>query len=160
MMNEFHYSIVGKILGFDLVNTGKHGFDCKKVNKDIFLEVKQCSFNNKSWSCTFNDTTVEKAMAFTEGNVFLALGVWNGMTDLICIIYGMHAGIGEFLLEKVDEQTKKSQRRTQSIGVTKLMKEYGFSIIPVNRTEQELINMLENKFKRADWWKGRIEQIL
>lgn len=45
LLNELHDSIVGRYLGFKLINVEKHGFDCKLNNKnDIFLESKVASY--------------------------------------------------------------------------------------------------------------------
>ncbi|WP_260807188.1 hypothetical protein [Ureaplasma parvum] len=38
--------------------------------------------------CNFNDTTLEKAKAFSDIKTFLAVGVWDKMTDLLFIVYG------------------------------------------------------------------------
>lgn len=61
---------------FELVNTQKHGFDAKKSHhENIYLEVKQASLSAKSWRMTFNDTSEEKAEAFMDKKMFLALSV-------------------------------------------------------------------------------------
>lgn len=49
-INELRDSIAGYYLGYELVNTEKHGFDCKlNRNDNIFLEVKSASFASSSW---------------------------------------------------------------------------------------------------------------
>ena len=67
-LNEMKDSMVGMYLGYDFVNTDKHGFDAKRKNYeyDEWLEVKQVSFKSESWQATFNDTTIEKAEAFKD----------------------------------------------------------------------------------------------
>ena len=61
-INEIRDSMVGHYLGYELINTDKHGFDCKlSQDKDVFLEVKAASYDAKTWGATFNDTTIEKA---------------------------------------------------------------------------------------------------
>ena len=64
-INELRDSTVGYYLGYNLVNTSKHGFDCKVDNNtNNFLEVKSASYNSSTWAATFNDTTIEKAKLF------------------------------------------------------------------------------------------------
>ncbi len=47
-INTIRDAIIANYLGFDLLNTEKHGFDAKKSNKEHFLEVKQCSISSKT----------------------------------------------------------------------------------------------------------------
>lgn len=109
--NELKDGMIAIYLGFDLINTEKHGLDAKKSDSNEFLEVKQVSFSSKSWSATFNDTTLEKAEAFKDVKTTLALGVWDGMADLLFIVYGKNPKIGDYLEQKVIEchQNKKNQ---------------------------------------------------
>lgn len=145
-INELRDSIAGYTLGFDLVNVEKHGFDCKKQDEDIYLEVKSASFSADSWQATFNDTTLEKAEAFKDQKVYLALAVWKGASDLLFICYGQNEKIGKFLEEKVkwflDGNTVRS---TQSIAVQKLVFDYGFKILAVNKSKKDLLNILRLK---------------
>ena len=46
--NELKDGMVGAYLGYDLVNTEKHGLDAKNAEHNHFLEVKQASFSAKS----------------------------------------------------------------------------------------------------------------
>lgn len=55
-INEIRDAIVAGYLGFDLLNFEKHGFDAKSSEKDIFLEVKQCSIFSQRLGGTWNDT--------------------------------------------------------------------------------------------------------
>ena len=87
-INELRDSIVGKLLGFELVNIEKHGFDCKSKDKELFLEVKSASISSGTWSATFNDTTYEKAFAFMDERLFLALSIWNNASNLLFIAFG------------------------------------------------------------------------
>ena len=80
--NELKDSNIGAYLDYGLINTEKHGLDAKKINEDKWLEVKQVSFSSKSWSATFNDTTLEKAEAFKDIKTLLAVGVWDGISDI------------------------------------------------------------------------------
>lgn len=145
-INELRDSIAGYTLGFDMINIEKHGFDCKKKNKDIFLEVKSASFSSSTWNATFNDTTYEKAEAFKDEKVYLALAVWKNARDLLFIIYGQNEKIGEFLEKKIDWfKSGHVVRSTQSISASNLINTYGFKILAVNRTKLEVLNILRLK---------------
>ena len=152
-INELRDSIAGYTLGFELVNTQKHGFDCKKSNKEeCYLEVKSASFIADSWQATFNDTTEEKAEAFKDKKVYLALAVWKNASDLLFICYGQNEKIGDYLEEKVKWfKAGKTVRSTQSITLSKLVFDYGFKILAVNKSKSEVLSLLRLKnssFKR------------
>ena len=145
-INELRDSIAGYTLGFDLVNIEKHGFDCKKDRENIFLEVKSASFSSSEWGATFNDTTLEKAESFKDKKVFLALAIWKNASDLLFVIYGQNEKIGEFLESKVNWfKAGNTVRSTQTISASKLINGYGFKILAVNRTKQEVLNILRLK---------------
>ena len=152
-INELRDSIAGYTLGFELVNTQKHGFDCKKSNKEeCYLEVKSASFIADSWQATFNDTTEEKAEAFKDKKVYLALAVWKNASDLLFICYGQNEKIGDYLEEKVKWfKAGKTVRSTQSITLSKLVFDYGFKILAVNKSKSEVLSLLrlkDSSFKR------------
>ena len=146
-INELRDSIAGYTLGFDLVNVEKHGFDCKKSNEDdIYLEVKSASFIANKWQATFNDTTLEKAEAFKDEKVYLALAVWKDASDLLFICFGQNPEIGEFLENKVKWfKEGNTVRSTQSIPLSNLVFKYGFKILAVNKTKEEVIKILKLK---------------
>ncbi len=145
-INELRDSIAGYTLGFDLVNIEKHGLDCKNKRKNIFLEVKSASFSSSLWSATFNDTTYEKAEAFKDKKVYLALAIWKNASELLFIIYGQNERIGEFLEEKVKWfKEGNTVRSSQSISASKLINEYNFKILAVNKTKSEVLNILKLK---------------
>lgn len=145
-INELRDSIVGHTLGFDLVNIEKHGFDCKKEDEECYLEVKSASFVADSWQATFNDTTLEKAEAFKDKKVFLALAVWQDASDLLFICYGQNKEIGNFLEEKVNWfKEGHTLRSTQSISLSNLVFKYGFKIIAVSKTKEETKQLLRAK---------------
>lgn len=146
-INELRDSIVGYTLSFKLINTDKHGFDCKlSKNENCYLEVKSASLIAKSWTATFNDTTLEKAEAFKDEKLYLALAIWKDASNLLFICYGQNPKIGEFLEEKV-RWFKKGQtvRSTQSLSLSALIFKYDFKLLAVNKTKQELINLLKLK---------------
>lgn len=156
-INELRDSIAGYTLGFDLVNTEKHGFDCKLLVKDesskngeLYLEVKSASFCAKSWQATFNDTTLEKAEAFKDEKVYLALAVWKDASDLLFICYGQNEKIGDFLEKKVNafKNGGKTVRSTQSISLSTLVFKYKFKILAVNKNKEETLDLLKIKNRR------------
>lgn len=156
MLNEYRDGLIGLYLDFELVNTLKHGFDCKKsVNEEVYLEVKQASTSAKEWNATFNDTNEEKAYAFMDGKMFLALGIWQGISELQMIVYGQNKQIGEFLLERVQNR-KQGSRSTQSITFKNLIVKYGFKIKPVVE-KSEIEKLLLIKYNNQDWWKNAFE---
>lgn len=145
-INELRDSIAGYTLGFDLVNIEKHGFDCKISNKNVFLEVKSASFSSSSWGATFNDTTLEKAESFKDKKVYLALAIWKNASDLLFIIYGQNERIGDFLEEKVKWfKAGNTVRSTQTISASQLINDYGFNILAVNKSKEDVLNILRLK---------------
>ncbi len=147
-INELRDSIAGYYLGYDLVNTEKHGFDCKlNESANVFLEVKSASFAASSWGATFNDTTLEKADCFSENNVFLCLAVWKNASNLLFVCYGQNQNIGNFLRERVNKFLNGygGVRSTQSISLSQLVFEYGFDIICVNKSKEEVKQILTLK---------------
>ncbi|MCA6085339.1 hypothetical protein [Candidatus Endomicrobiellum agilis] len=96
-INTIRDAIIANYLGFDLLNTDKHGFDAKKRNESKFLEVKQCSISSHSWDGTWNDTNEEKALAFSDKRLFTVVGVWKGANDLQFMVYGQYHKLGHDL---------------------------------------------------------------
>lgn len=151
--NEFKDGMIAAYLGYDLINTKKHGLDAKNSQKNTYLEVKQASFSAQSWSATFNDTTYEKAEAFEDKKLFLAVGVWAGLSELLFIVYGQNPLIGQYLKERVDFfKSGGSVRSTQSISVKDLVKKYGFEIISPIKSNKEIQSIFRLKYKGEDWW--------
>lgn len=154
--NEIKDGIIASELGFDLINTHKHGFDAKKSDKEEYLEVKQVSFSAHSWGATFNDTNLEKADAFMDQKLFLAVGIWSGLCDLQFIIYGQHPGIGEYLKQRIINK-KPESRSTQTISVSSLVRKYGFKIIPVKLQKADIEIMMKLQYKKStNWWSEAI----
>lgn len=150
-INELRDSMAGHYLGYRLVNTEKHGFDCKlSANDEIFLEVKSASFVASTWGATFNDTNHEKAQCFMRDNVFLCLAVWKNASDLLFIVYGQNKKIGEWLDQEVSKflSGKGGVRSTQSISMSQLVFDYGFDVICVNKTKDEVRQILSLKSLR------------
>lgn len=153
-INEVRDSLIGRYLGFDLINENKHGFDGKKTSSEHYLEVKQASFSSSTWGGTFNDTNLEKAEAFKDEKLFLAVALWDGMTELIAMVYGQNPLIGDFLEESVRRVANTSTRSTQSISISNLVNRYGFKIIaPPNRKKgdvREIFIAKSASFRKVD----------
>ena len=154
LLNELHDSIVGNYLGFSLINTEKHGLDCKySKEKDIYLESKVASIESQSITATFNDTTLEKADSFRDEKVWLALSVWNNALDLAFICYGQNEAIGDFLEEGVKKHKRgETVRSTQSISLHKLIFDYKFKILAIGMSKNEIYQMLTSirGYKKLD----------
>jgi hypothetical protein len=158
-INELRDSIAGYLLGFDLVNVEKHGFDCKSSKTGNLLEVKSASFDARSWQSTFNDTTLEKAQAFKNEKVYLAQAVWKGASELLFLAYGQNERIGEFLEDKVKWfKSGHTVRSTQSIGLSDLIFKYDFRILTINKTKEEIKDLLI--YKNRTFMNLRDNQIL
>ena len=149
LLNELHDSMVGYYLGFSLVNVEKHGFDCKySENQNIYLESKVASFSSNAWNATFNDTTYEKAMAFGDKKVWLALSVWESASKLLCICFGQNEGIEKFLQDKIDRfKEGKVVRSTQSLTFSSLVFQYKFKILSISKSSEDLLRILSLKNK-------------
>ncbi len=150
-INELRDSMAGHYLGYELVNTDKHGFDCKKNEEEnIFLEVKSASFVASTWGATFNDTTIEKAKCFQTDQVYLCLAVWKNASNLLFLVYGQNENIGKFLENKVEKflSGEGGVRSTQSISITQLVFDYGFDIVCVNKSKEQVKSMLCLKSRR------------
>ncbi len=144
-INEIRDSIIAKMLGFDLLNFDKHGFDAKHSRKDKFLEVKQCSVFSKRIGGTWNDTNREKAQAFSDDRLYTAIGVWKGASDLQFLVFGQHKDLGVYLLKRVISVEHTSTRSTQNISIQKMIKEYNFKVIvPYGKTKEFIYEILMN----------------
>jgi len=140
-INSIRDTIVAGYLGFDLVNTEKHGFDAKRSSTGEFLEVKQCSLSSKRWGGTWNDTNEEKAKAFSDEKLFTVVAVWKGASDLQFLVFGQNKKLGQYLLERVIQRKERS-RSTQNVTIEKLI-EWGFIvIIPPGREKKDVLQQL------------------
>lgn len=146
-INAIRDAIIANYLDFDLLNFDKHGFDAKKSKVEHFLEVKQCSISSESWGGTWNDTTEEKALAFSDNRVFTVVGVWKGASDLQFMIYGQNPKLGE-LLHRLVVNRKEGSRSTQSVSVQKLIKDFNFSVVcPPDKNKENVLKLLINYSK-------------
>ncbi|MDR0803737.1 MAG: hypothetical protein LBO08_01435 [Rickettsiales bacterium] len=145
-INEVRDSIAAKYLNYTHVNTEKHGFDARRASKSGFdyLEVKTASFDARSWQATFNDTNLEKADVFKQDNIYLALSVWRAASELLFIVYGRNKEIGKFLEDKVKWfKAGNTVRSTQSISISDLVLKYGLKIYAVNKSVDEIYDLLQ-----------------
>jgi hypothetical protein len=153
-INEIRDAIVANYLGFDLLNFEKHGFDAKSSKKRKFLEAKQCSIFSNRLGGTWNDTNKEKAKAFSDKRLYTTVGIWKGASDLQFIVFGQHIELGKYLLKRVRAVANTSTRSTQNIDITKMIKEWGFSVvIPPDKTKHFVYKLLVN-------YKSSFESIL
>lgn len=150
-INAIRDSISCSVIGYDLCNTAKNGFDCANSNNGHLLEVKAVNYSAKSWGATFNDTTEKKALTFTSKNVYLQVPLWIDAGKISFFMIGNNPEVGYFLLEKVNNYNKnrKSIRCTQTLPMTKLYKDFGFKIVAVSDTKEQIVKMLQDKYNRA-----------
>lgn len=145
-INEVRDSIAASYLNFTHINIDKHGFDARRGTSGFydFLEVKSASFDAKSWGATFNDTNQDKANAFKNDNVYLCLSLWKNASDLVFFAFGRNPSIGQFLEDRMLNRPAGS-RSTQSISLQNLVNLYGFTIYSINKTPEQLFNILRMK---------------
>ena len=148
IINEARDAKVAQVLGYNNINTDKHGWDAK-ADTEEFLEVKQASITSHSIGATFNDTTIEKAEEISKGNVTIALAVWSSLKDLLFVVYGKNAAIGEHLKQKIIHSKANNAIRpgTQSITMKDLIVKFGFKVRPVSMSKEEITETLFGKMK-------------
>jgi hypothetical protein len=148
IINEARDAKVAQVLGYNNINTDKHGWDAK-ADTEEFLEVKQASISSHSIGATFNDTTIEKTEEISKGNVTIALAVWSSLKDLLFVVYGKNAAIGEHLKQKIIQSKANNAIRpgTQSITVKDLIVKFGFKVRPVSMSKEEISETLFGKMK-------------
>ena len=146
-LNEIRDGIAAGLIGFDRDNIDKNGFDCAN-SKGELLEVKSVNCSSSSWGATFNDTTEKKALLFKEDNVYLQVPLWVSAAEISCFLIGSNPEIGDFLLSKVkyyNENRKNIIRSVQILTITKLYKEFGFKIVSVDYTKEQVVELLKGK---------------
>ena len=148
IINEARDAKVAQVLGYNNINTDKHGWDAK-ADTEEFLEVKQASISSQSIGATFNDTTIEKTEEISKGNVTIALAVWSSLKDLLFVVYGKNASIGEHLKHKIIQSKANNAIRpgTQSITMKDLIVKFGFKVRPVSMSKDEITETLFSKMK-------------
>lgn len=148
IINEARDAKVAQVLGYNNINIDKHGWDAK-ADTEEFLEVKQASISSHSIGATFNDTTIEKTEEISKGNVTIALAVWSSLKDLLFVVYGKNAAIGEHLKQKIIQSKANNAIRpgTQSITMKDLIVKFGFKVRPVSMSKEEISEALFGKMK-------------
>ena len=148
IINEARDAKVAQVLGYNNINTDKHGWDAK-ADTEEFLEVKQASISSHSIGATFNDTTIEKTEEISKGNVTIALAVWSSLKDLLFVVHGKNAAIGEHLKQKIIHSKANNAIRpgTQSITMKDLIVKFGFKVRPVSMSKEEITNTMYSKMK-------------
>lgn len=146
VINEVRDAKVAQVLGFQYINTDKHGWDAKNED-DRFLEVKQASTTSNHICATFNDTTEEKAEELGSENLTIALAVWSSLRNPQFVVYGSNPEIGPYLKNKIIVAKQKGHIRpgTQSIPMNDLIFKYGFKIRPVGMGKREIRDFLSTK---------------
>lgn len=149
-INEMRDGYAGRLIGFNYINKCKNGFDCANENGDK-LEVKSINACAKSWGATFNDTTEEKALSFKNEKVYLQVPIWINAFKMSFFLINNNPKVGNFLLDKVKKyiNNRNSFRCTQTLNVTKLYKEFGFKIVAVDETKEQVVNRLKEKYKKS-----------
>ncbi|MBI3074980.1 MAG: hypothetical protein HYY92_02065 [Parcubacteria group bacterium] len=144
-INAIRDEIVGRLLGFNLLNKNKHGFDAKKSSAEEYLEVKQCSISSGSLGGTWNDTNEEKAQAFSDPRLYTAVAIWEGASDLQFIVFGQNPALGTHLLRLVRNRPSGS-RSTQTIPISKLINDFSFVVVcPSGKTKEEILHLLQER---------------
>lgn len=137
-INTIRDAIIANYLDYDLLNYDKHGFDAKKSEGEHFLEVKQCSISSNGWGGTWNDTTEEKALEFSDIRLSTAVGLWKGASDLQFMVFGQHEALGAKLYNLVVGR-KEGSRSTQTISIMMLIRDFGFRVVcPPDKTKEEI----------------------
>ena len=149
VINEARDAKVSSILGYDYINTDKHGWDSMNdVGK--FLEVKQASASSHSIGATFNDTSIDKTEELATGDVEIALAVWSSMRNLLFIVHGVNPDIGPHMKQKIIAATERGNIRpgTVTISMKDLLVKYGFKVRPVSFTKDQTSEFLFGKMKK------------
>lgn len=146
IINEARDAKVAQVLGYNYINTDKHGWDAKDDGEE-FLEVKQASASAGHICATFNDTSLEKADELGKDNITIALAVWSSLKNLLFVVYGKNPAIGPDIKEKIIEARKKGFQRpgTQSVPMNDLIFKYGFKIKPINMSKDDIREFLKGK---------------
>ena len=146
IINEARDAKVAQVLGYEDINTDKHGWDAKDSGEE-FLEVKQASASANHICATFNDTSLEKADELGKDNITIALAVWSSLRNLLFVVYGKNPQIGPDMKQKIIVAKEKGHIRpgTQSISMNDLIFKYGFKIKPVNMKKEDICQFFREK---------------
>ena len=147
LFNIYHDSITGQLLGFDTMNIGGGGADCKMNDDSMFLEVKSIQWNELglTTSVNFTDTTLDKAEAFRDDRLYIGISVWKNVNELMFMVVGQNRALGENMISSLKEGESKCFR----IALSTLIKKYGFKIVPITITKEELIRKVQETNMKA-----------
>lgn len=149
ILNEARDGKSGYLIGFNYVNKSKNGFDCKNEKGEL-LDVKSINFCSKEWCPIFNDTTESKALEFKSKNVYVQVPIFLNARDISFFMIGNNPEVGDFLLNAAINFKKSNSRRcSPKIEVTQLYSKYGFKIVAVDETKEQVVERLKNKYKKA-----------
>lgn len=150
IINRIRDGRAGYELGYTLVDISKGGWDCASEFKRV-LEVKSINIDAaKGWNATFNDTTTRKAELFKDKDVYLAVALWGLANELHGIVVGNNPEIGKYLRDRVDKfmRGEAGIRSTQSISVSTLINKYGFDIVAIDSSREDLYKILKKKYPK------------
>lgn len=148
IVNEAKDGLAGRLIGFNVLNRSKNGFDCENSNGEL-LEVKAIG-HESDWSATFNDTTEAKALEFKKKNVYIQAPVYLTAKKISFFLIGNNPEVGDFLLDAARKYNKsKSRRCSPKLQVTKMYTKYGFKIVAVDESKEQVVNRLKNKHKKV-----------
>ena len=144
---------VGLMHGFDKVNTHLHGPDCVKSSTGEELENKNVSFNSKSNTTNFEDTTMEKVEVLCSPNTTISVTKWNEEGEPIFIAYGKaNENLKEELQKQVQSCKDKGVRLNPRVSIQDLFVKFGFKATSNVMSENDLkMYLAKNNFTR----KGR-----
>lgn len=77
------------------------------------------------------------------------MAVWSSLKDLLFVVYGKNAAIGEHLKQKIIQSKDNNAIRpgTQSITMKDLIVKFGFKVRPVSMSKEEISKTLFGKMK-------------
>ena len=137
IFNWYHDGMTGKILGFEMINIGGHGADCKSLNSDLFLEVKSIHYGANSPGASFNDLSFSKSEAFSSEKMYLAISVFSDINTLQFIIFGQNKYIGKYM-----ELILQNKKHCAIFSIPTLLRRYGFKILPISISKEVLVQMM------------------
>lgn len=148
-LNEAKDGLAGRLIGFNIVNISKNGFDCKN-SKGELLEVKAINSCSKKWASIFNDTTESKALEFKNKNVYVQVPIFLNAKDISFFLIGNNPDVGDFLLNAAINFKKSNSRRcSPNIDIRQLYRKYKYKIVAVDESKEQVVERLKNKYKKS-----------
>lgn len=141
--------MVASYLGFDATNNGTTGWDAANTTTGVNLESKTNSIKSKSYKATFQDTTVAKASRFGNGDVVVALSVFSDVFTPMFAVVGNNPAISQELLERSNKKRLQGVRPNVVIPMKSLINKYGYKVVALDASKEEVLNHLQSKYKRG-----------